>query len=133
MIAAALLLFVQDQPYHPHPRERPDTAAEWLDHYGYCLETNHRQVMDAHTDRRSGYAATRAAIRCWPVRSSANSAIKRHLVRDGASADADEREQIADRLLNMVARDFGWRVGASPSDLRELCAPHTIGDCDASD
>jgi hypothetical protein len=133
IIPTLLLLLAQGQPYQPHSRELPETAIEWVDHYGYCLEVNHGQVMDAFPDRGSSYAAARAAIRCWPVRSGAHSKIIVHLTKDGARADANERHEIADRTLNMAARDFALRVGASPADLRELCAPYTNGDCDASD
>lgn len=120
MILAFILLAAQSVP---HPRERPVTAVEWLDHYHYCLQVNFVAVLDATPSAERNEAARRAAIRCWPVHSGAQSQVIDHLNRDSGGSDATERQEIAQRMLTIVASAFAADAGVRLTDLGPL-SPH---------
>lgn len=130
MLPFALLLMVPDRA---DPRERPVAAIEWVDHYSYCLESvfNGDRATRPSEPRRN--AARSAAVVCWPVRASATSAIVGHLSSDDPDRSADDRQQTANRVLNLVADAFAARVGLTRSDLGPLCAPSYVEeDCGAT-
>ena len=120
MILLALLLATESPS---HPREHPVAALEWLDHYDYCLDVNFAQVLNTGPQGGRREAAKRAVVRCWPVHASAGGKLIEHLVRDGGGSDANERQEITDRMLMTVADAFAARVGVRPVDLGPLSPP----------
>ena len=117
MIIFALLLAAENQS---HPREHPKATLEWLDHYDYCLDVNFAQVLEAKPVASAQEAAKRAVIRCWPVHSSTKSKLIGDLDQEGGGSDANERDEIADRLLTIVATAFAARLGLKVAELGSL-------------
>ncbi|MEZ5737071.1 MAG: hypothetical protein R3E09_14950 [Novosphingobium sp.] len=118
MIISLLSLLVA--AYQPHPREHPKATLEWLDHYDYCLDVNFAQVLETNPAGGAEEAAKRAVIRCWPVHVSTKKKLISDLVEEDGESDANEREEIANRLLTIVATAFAARVGLKAVELGPL-------------
>jgi hypothetical protein len=116
MIILALALVTD---YEPHPREHPQSAITWLDHYDYCLEVNQAAVLTAKPENGDQWAATRAVIRCWPVEASTRYEIVGELSNSGEK-NVEERNKIARRLIRIVAAAFAARHNMKVDDLGPL-------------
>ncbi|MGV3480910.1 MAG: hypothetical protein ACO1O3_13240 [Sphingobium sp.] len=116
MILLALALAAD---YQPHPREHPQSAITWLDHYDYCLEANHAAVLKEKRENGDQWAAKRAVIRCWPVEAGVRGRIVDEL-SNNHEKNAAERHDIANRLIWMVATAFATRHNMKVSDLGPL-------------
>ncbi|MGE0775768.1 MAG: hypothetical protein AB7L36_12125 [Sphingomonadaceae bacterium] len=113
-----------------HERENPVSAIEWVDHYGYCLNTNFQQVVEANKSTDRSNAASRALVRCWPVRASAEKVIMADLKQSGRQRDICEQERMTERLFTTTVHAFAAQNGIRYSTLGPQTAPsHGTSQC----
>ncbi|WP_114520365.1 hypothetical protein [Altererythrobacter sp. ZODW24] len=115
------LLLLTASPQELHPRENPQMAVEWLDHYGYCLHVNFEKVISQEPDGEGIEAARRALIRCAPVHASAMQKVVDELVKNGRRT-GPQRRDAAERLLKTIEEAFASSADVSIADLEPAYA-----------
>lgn len=121
MIMVAAL--IASQVAVAQPRENPVTPVEWLDHYAYCLQVNFDAVLASSPTPGRVEAARRATGRCWPVQAGARGKVITDLENGRSRLDANERQELAERMTAIVASAFALSVGVTSADLGSLSPP----------